>query len=179
MSRLCCLQVLSIFFVFQFPVFAHAQFISDQIDVHVHGASAGIVDGAVHPEMIPDSTAYRLYFIAVSEPPNAAPEQKNRQLAHIRRTRLTNTDCEALVGALADFKTQYTDLIDRYNETAEAATKAGVQPDLQTFIQQREALVQATRDNLTMVLSPDGVSRLDSHVQKEKKGMKISPTEVQ
>ena len=72
---------------------AFSQFVNDKIDEgvssaltrsgHQHNPTEGIIDGAVHPELIPDSEAYRLYFLVVSEPRNAVAEDRNRQLAHL------------------------------------------------------------------------------------------------
>jgi hypothetical protein len=73
---------------------------------HTHESSPGsIIDGSVHPELIPDSTAHRLYFIVVSELPNPTPEQRNRQIAHLRRIGLQNSDIERMIPALENFKT--------------------------------------------------------------------------
>jgi hypothetical protein len=39
-----------------------------QTPQHQH-SDANVIDGAIHPELIPDTVAYRLYLIAVSENP--------------------------------------------------------------------------------------------------------------
>jgi hypothetical protein len=53
--------------------------------LHTHSAplSDQVIDGAVHPELIPDSTAYRLVFIVIGEPPNPAPQKTVLQTARL------------------------------------------------------------------------------------------------
>lgn len=140
--------------------------------------AAGMIDGAEHPELVPDSTAYRLYFIVVSETPNPSDEQKRRQLAHLRKIGLGGGDLQSLISALETFKLQYTDLIARYNESAEEAINAGAEPDINTFLLQRDGLVQSTRDKLKSLLTPEGLLRLDALVQAEKKSMKVPAKET-
>ena len=110
----------------------------------------GIVDGAKNPELIPDSAAYRLYFITVSELPNALAEQKNRQRAHLGKIGLKDPDLEALIGTLETFKVHYADLTATYNTTAEAAGAAGGKPDINSFLSQRDALVPVSYTHLTL-----------------------------
>src|SRR5713226_3421754 len=80
-----------------------------------------IVDGAKNPELIPDSTALRLWLVTVSELPNATAQDRDRQHAHLSSLRLNELDNLQLVTLLADFKSQYLNLIERYNESAKAA----------------------------------------------------------
>jgi len=125
-----------------------------------------VIDGSVHPELIPDATAYRLWFIASSEFPNATPAEQMRQKAHLGRAGLSDTDIQAAAGVLASFKVQYSQLIAHYNESD---TK-----DLGALIHNREGLVQATRDSLRVVLTPEGMAKIDAHVQREKRLMKVA-----
>ena len=145
---------------------------------HNHPAS-GVIDGAVHPELIPDSVAYRLYFVAVSEMPNPTDEQKARQSAHLAKMGLADADLHSIILVLEDFKVQYTNLVARYNESANAAQRSGDKPDIDGFLLQRDGLVQGTRERLKSLLTPDGVKRLDAHVQAEKQSMKVSSQEGQ
>jgi hypothetical protein len=46
--------------------------------------------------------------------------------------------------------------------------------DISAFVQQRDALVQLTRDALKVGLTPQGVANLDAHVQAEKKSMRVA-----
>src|SRR4029077_6525313 len=54
---------------------------------HQH-AAANVIDGAAHPELIPDSVAYRLYFVAVSTVQNPAEAEQKHQHAHLMKTGL-------------------------------------------------------------------------------------------
>ena len=117
---------------------------------------------------------YRLYFIVVSEVPNPTPEQRNRQLAHLRRIGLQNSDLEHMIPALEKFKIEYAQMIARYNAAAEALTNAGLKPDIDTFNSQRDELVARTREELKRVLTKEGVAQLDAHVQNEKRHMKAA-----
>lgn len=135
-----------------------------------------IVDGSKNPELIPDSTAYRLYLVSVSELPNATAESRARQNSHLRLIGLGDGDLQTLVTILAEFKSQYLALIDRYNQSATAALAKGLQPDQKTFLQQRDDLVQSTRDAIKRTLTTDAVTRFDAHVQQEKKQMRVHLT---
>src|SRR5229473_805495 len=120
------------------------------------------IDGAAHPELIPDSTAYRLYLLVVSELPNPSQEERNRQDAHLGSLHLRGQDRFASITTVAAFKSQYLSLVSRYNQSAEAALAAGVRPDEKTFIQQRDDLVQSTRDTTKRVLTVEGMANFDA-----------------
>lgn len=140
----------------------------------------GLIDGAKHPELIPDKVAYRLYFVAVSEMPNPSEQQKLRQAAHLKATGIKDEqDRQSFVDVLTDFKVRYNALIAAYNQAAEAADEAGTSPDLAGFIRKRDELVQSTRDKLTNSMSAESLARLDARVQIEKRNMKVSGGEVQ
>lgn len=138
-----------------------------------------MVDGAANPELVPDSVAFRLYFVAVSQKPNPTPEEATRQMAHIRRIGLEDTDQRALIDTLTDFKTRYDAMITQFNAIAEADTAAGIKPDTATFLLNRDKLVQEVRDAIASALSQEGVAKLTNHVQSEKKNMKVSIGEAQ
>lgn len=145
---------------------------------HDH-AAPHIIDGAVHPELIPDSTAYRLYFLVVSEKPNPPAEAKRRQLAHLQMLRLDNEDLQILITELENFKVHYTQMIDLYNAEATAALASGSQTNQPAFLVQRDSLVDATREKLKSRLSPDGLNRLELYVQNEKRNMSLTIEEGQ
>ena len=86
---------------------------------------------------------------------------------------LPEKDRQQLVAILTDFRYQYDSLVNRYNTAATATQALGQQPDPTVFLQQRDDLVQSTRDALQRLISADSVSRVHTHVQGEKKRMKI------
>ena len=133
-----------------------------------------MIDGAKHPELIPDLVAYRLFFITVSEPQQATAEQRARQRAQLLTAGLKEGDLQHASSVLATFKAEYGDLVERYNESVDVANRSGKAPDLQTFLSQQDELVQATREALAGALSPGGMTRFDAHVQSEKRNMRVA-----
>lgn len=146
---------------------------------HTAPAPSNIIDGSSHPELVPDSVAYRLYFVTASELPNAATEAQQRQLSHLGRIGLHAGDLQETIAILNEFKVEYSALIAEYNATATAADVQGIKPDLAGFLKLRDALVQTTRVQLKQKLSLNGMTQFDAFVQSEKKHMKVAVEEAQ
>lgn len=144
---------------------------------HNHTPSQ-VIDGAVHPELIPDSTAYRLYFVMVSKPPSPTDEQMRRQSAQLAKVGLTESDKKTATAILAGFYSQYHALLANYNEQATAAWTKGEKIDQTAFLLQRDQLVQSTHDAMMNTLTQGGWARLDGYVQNEKRKMKIHSQEA-
>ena len=140
---------------------------------HQHAAASPMIDGAVHPELIPDSVAYRLYFITVSMTLNPIEEDRKRQQAHLAKIGLQDSDREILVGILTEFRTKYDILVDQYNHSAEAAAGRNEVPDIGSFFRQLDGLVRSTRDTLKLRSTPMAMTQLDGFMQSEKKHMKV------
>lgn len=138
---------------------------------HLGLAPTQLIDGSVNPEKIPDSTAYRLFFLVAGVPPNPKPGEQARQSAHLDKVGLSNEDNEVLIPILNEFRQKYADLIAQYHQSAQAALAQGQIPDSKSFLVLRDNLVQATRNKLT-TLTPDGLAKLDQHIQHEKTHMK-------
>lgn len=66
------------------------------------GAQGRVIDGSKTPALIPDSVAYRYFFGAVSEPPNASAEQRKRQAAKLVPASLTNEELQTAYVILAE-----------------------------------------------------------------------------
>jgi hypothetical protein len=143
---------------------------------HQHTQS-NVIDGAVHPEMIPDSTAYRLYLVMVSRPESPTDQQKKRQEAQLGKIGLQDADRKALDVILGNFHSEYQNLIQTFNQKATAAWARGERPDTESLRLQRDQLVQSTHDALNATLTAKGWEILDAHVQNEKKHMKIRAKE--
>jgi hypothetical protein len=111
-----------------------------------HHAPTPIIDGAVHPELIPDITAYRLWLVIVSRPPVPTDDEVKHQHIQLARVGLQIAEEHALVLILADFHTQYETLIQNYNATAKAVLASGQQPDIAAMRLQRDLLVQSAHD---------------------------------
>jgi len=137
-----------------------------------HQHAETVIDGAKNPELIPDSTALRLWLVTVSELPNATAQDSDRQRAHLAGLKLNELDHLQLTILLADFKGQYLNLIERYNESAKAALAHGGQPDPKLFLQQSDDLVQATKAAIALRL-PQCASRVDAQVQEQKNHIQL------
>lgn len=170
----CCLLVFTFVTV---SVATHLVEAQEAVPAH-HLASSAIIDGAEHPELIPDLTACRLYLAAVSEPPDPTVEQRNRQNARLRKIGLDAVDLRTLMTILADFYSGYHGMIDKYNEDAMAAWERLQRTDKAPLLLQRDDLVRSTRDNLKRALSSDGWARFEAYIQGEKSHMRISASEV-
>jgi len=143
---------------------------------HQH-APTKIIDGSVHPELISDIDAYRLYFVMVSQSPEPSDVQAKRQSAQVGKVGLAAPDALAFKSSLAAFHSQYAQLIREYNEAATAAWANGERSDPTLFKLRRDRLVQSVRESLKASLSEDGWKRLDQFVQGEKRRMKSSAAE--
>jgi len=138
---------------------------------HQHSvAPANLIDGSENPELVPDSIAYRLYLLNVSIPANPTEEDRKIQSAHLAKAGVNVRDLQPVLAALAVFRSQYDAWLSRYNA---AATAQGEKFDPTPFLQQREDIVQFTRDALQRSLSAQGMLRLDTRVRAEKKFMKV------
>lgn len=133
--------------------------------------AANMVDGSQHPELIPDSTAYRLYLLTVSVPLNSTEGDRRVQSAHLAKAKLDANDLQSMTAVLAAFRSQHDAWVSKYN--AQAAAQ-GATFDPTPFLQQQEDLVNSTRAALAKSLSEDGMARLSTHIQGEKKFMKVS-----
>lgn len=143
---------------------------------HMHNAAnAAVIDGAAHPELIPDLTAYRLFFVSVADGADSKSAEMVSHKAHIGRLQFDDADNRAFISLMQTFRTQYDDLIQRHNQDAKAALEAGLTPDMNSFRKNRDALVQGIRDQLKVALSTDGSLVLDAFVSSEKRHMKIQP----
>ncbi len=166
--------VTTVFVLFMFALGAWAQ----NSPPHQHtDTAADVVDGSLHPELIPDSVAFRLYFIALAEEDATLTTASDHQKAFFFMAGLPNTDVEAAAGILRNFKSRLDALTDAYN-TAVVSTNDSTN-DRTLFVSKRETLVQATRDAFNAVLSNTGAAHFNAHVQREKQKMQVSAREVQ
>ncbi len=143
---------------------------------HINIAHPALIDGSVHPEQIPDVSAYRLWFLTVSLPPNGTTEsQRSIQNAQIAVLHLSHADRFALLTALASFNVHYTALVTDNNAAVASAAKSFKSLDNAAFLRVRDALVNGVMDDLRAQLSPEGFSNLHAYIQGEKRNMRLSP----
>lgn len=139
-----------------------------------HQASASpMIDGAAHPELIPDSMAYRMFFVSISLGANAAAADQKGQQSRLNAIGLEAGDQEILAGIMADFRAKHDALTAQYNQAAQAATARNEPSDINALLQQLDQLVQTTRDSLKAHLSSKGMTQFDAFVQSEKRHMKV------
>lgn len=136
---------------------------------------SGTIDGSQNPEQIPDRTAYRLFFRAVSEPSNASPEQRERQCAKLTGANLSASDLSQLVDILGEFY-DCRELLEQNYRLAFSRTERSQVTGVSTrFIAERDILTNETRDKIASRLTPEGAARLDRLVQREKVHMILAP----
>jgi len=132
-----------------------------------------VVDGAATPELIPDSSAYRLFLVVVGVSSSPSVEDAARQTTNVAKIGLSDSDSQALIAVANDFKVAYESAMAAYNTTADALQAGGQVPDVDSFIAQRDLLVESTLAKLKSTLSPPGMAKLHAHIQSEKRGMKV------
>lgn len=145
---------------------------------HVH-PKIKVTDGAVNPELIPDSTAYHLYFLNLSTKVNPSVDESHYQSAAIGHLGLDGIDQLRLIGVLRDFRDRRDGLIARFNIYATSAQARGEVVDQTLFLQQLDDLTVSTRASLKLSLSDMALTNLDRRVQEVKKHIKHFESEVQ
>ena len=164
--------IITLLFLFVFAFGAWAQTSPPQ---HQHAAAnvTNIIDGAVHPELIPDPVAYRLYLVALSTGQNPTEAEQKHQRAHLMKTGLGDTDQQAVISLLSEFRAKYDALLAEYNDSARAALARNEMADVRSFLRKLDDLVQSTRDTISVRLSSRSAAQLHSFVVSEKKNMKV------
>lgn len=125
----------------------------------------GTIDGAKHPEQIPDLMAYRLFFVQVSLPAQPSADDSRRHEAKLGRLRLSAIDRLNLELAIAIFRDHYAAFLENY-KTA---------PVDEAALSQRDAITQEALDRLRTSMSMAGFQELDKFIQLEKRHMKRVP----
>jgi hypothetical protein len=143
------------------------------IDPHHNHTLSPQIDGALHPEQIPDASAYRLFLGTAGTHANATEQEKAKRLGIIERIGMSAEDTAKLVQIADTYRQTFDVMIQQYNAGVEALAKAHRDPDQKAFIVQREALVESTRQSLQQ-LSPSGRAKLHEFIQQEKHSMAVS-----
>jgi hypothetical protein len=148
------------------PVFA-------QDDKPVIPARPVVINGSQHPELIPDSLAYRIVFnqliVYIGD-----PETEKRSFAKLG---LAPDDTETVYRILKGYKENFEALTKTYNDALLEAKKNNRQPDpadQENYRSQRSDLVRSTRKDLEGSLSAAGVARFREYVQAQKKTMNVT-----
>jgi len=143
---------------------------------HAHPAIGEFkeVNGATNPELIPDDEAYKMLFVTMSLATNAADAEKAIRPKRLTKAGLDASDSQKTAQIVDQFRARYDDMVKNYNDSALALTSRGEVPDYDTFQRQLLALVKETRQKLEATLSAEGASRFRSHVQGEKRFMRMA-----
>ena len=135
----------------------------------------GVIDGRVHPELIPDSQAYFVVFNHLSHTVGD-PEQEKVWIGHA--VGLNDDDTEVLLRIMKAYKKDFDGIVKTYNDASEEAIRKTSQPPdpdvLQTFKTKRNALVLATRKDVDVALSAAGASHFHLYVQQQKHTMVVT-----
>jgi hypothetical protein len=144
-------------------------------------APVNLIDGKDHPELIPDLTAYHLYFMAVGELPNSDAKALARQRSSLAQMQGMKTeDSQSIANIISAYKLQWTAMAGEYNARVDAAVRIqGTLPDSEAFLRQRDQLVQLYLTRLKQALSPDAMTQFANHIQVQKAHMKITAPEGQ
>jgi hypothetical protein len=145
----------------------------DAAESHGH-VSDDLIDGSVDPELIPDNSAYRLWFSAVALRKDATEEQRSVQQGQLAPLELNSEEVVALIDILADFRERFEVLVIDQRADAEQAATWQETPDDEAFFAKRDSLVQDVLANIKAHLTAPAFARLDAYIQKEKKNMKLS-----
>jgi len=143
---------------------------------HVHDA-ANVIDGKIHPEMIKDRVAFRLFFLAAATSVDANPDERKRQRAMLSPARLTDEELAIASTILTDFKKQYDLVVQNYNDAVKSARTPEQLPNGKKLAAELDALVLAAKTKLESSVSGDGSRRLYAHVQSEKSNMRVTVDE--
>ncbi|HEY6266845.1 MAG TPA: hypothetical protein VIX11_00990 [Candidatus Acidoferrum sp.] len=143
------------------------------VDTHMH-APANIIDGSVHPEMIQDQVAFRLFFLAAATGSNPSPQDKERQRAMLSPARLSEEELAISSTALANYQGQYEAVVQRFNDAVASAGSPEQLPDGKQLVAELDALALAVKTKLESSISGASSLRLYAHVQGEKSKMRVT-----
>jgi hypothetical protein len=140
----------------------------------------GTVYGSLHPELIPDTVACRLFFAAIAERrpfttgasaslATGAPALTPRQRAKVVSVGLSDGDESALADVLADF----SEAVDKLMSAANSQESTNKTPVSQT--ESLDEIAERTIAQLHSRMTVDGFERLLAHIRSEKTKMKRMP----
>jgi hypothetical protein len=140
----------------------------------------GTIDGAKHPELIPDEVAYKMFFLSLLEPADPTLVQPARQEAKLRMIGLSTDDKAALLEALSDFQKGLADLKGRSDEILKATPNpvpgSAEWQELSGIETQTNTVVTGTVEALRSRLSQDGFAKLQTRLLAFKATIKAFPT---
>src|SRR5258708_31352895 len=153
-------------------LFCLALCLSPVISAQGTNENVGEIDGSKTPELIPDDTAYKLWFIAVAEPENPTAEQRNRALAKIRASGLGDNDIAVVMRVLASFYKEHLAIDAKLRALSQSAAgdNAGALADLDAQV---ASAVSKAKGSLYSELSLTGQDVFRAHIARIKQKIKI------
>ena len=124
------------------------------------------IDGAVHPEQIPDSLALRFVLLSLSLPANPTSVDLKKQELRLRRIPMSNNDKQILTRIAKDFgrdfKQWQSALVPSENLSSDILAQE---------VSERDALVARYKANLSSSLSSQGSAGFAAYLLLEKAKM--------
>jgi len=132
-----------------------------------------MIDGSIHPEMIQDQEAFRLFFLAAATDANPTPGDRERQRAMLSSARFSEEELAISRTVLVDYKTQYEAAVQKYNDAVALARSPEQLPNGKQLVAELDALALAAKAKLEASISGNSSLLLYAHVQGEKSKMRI------
>lgn len=152
-----------------------AAFAQNNQPTHQH-ETAGIIDGKDHPELIPDLTAYKMFFVTSGQLPTATPNELAIQQGRVQnKLQFSTGDAIKFILVTNEFRIHYERLVADHNKRADDAFAASQKPADDNIEGEIANLTAATVGKLQSVLSPEAAARLAAVVTAEKAHMKVMP----
>lgn len=148
--------------------------LSAQTHEHSSITAPTIIDGSINPELIPDNSAYRLWFSTVALPDNPTELQLAVNRSQLAQLDLNQVDYEALTAVLKIFNRRFNELLLQDEQEVKASAQLLRIHDESKFLQERDAMVEGMIDSLKSQLSASAMKRVDGHIQEEKRHMQLS-----
>jgi hypothetical protein len=176
-------ETVAVFFAIAVALFAQSH--ANHMHSSASGVTAppGVIDGSLHPELIPDEAAITVFWISIMEPPNSDPLARDRFDAKIHKMDLPATDAEILWAAAQQFQSAFEPYRDQARQLAEASVAKAVPAATLKALAQQRADVAASIDRLASTnhagilgrLSPKGAVAFRENLMDVKLHMKIVP----
>jgi hypothetical protein len=133
-----------------------------------------MIDGSVHPEMIQDREAFRLFFLAAATDANPTLDERGRQRAMLSLAQFSEEELAIASTVLSEYKRQCEAAIQNYNDAVALARSPEQFPDGKKLVAELDALTLASKTKLESSISGDSSRRLYAHVQGEKSKMRVA-----
>ncbi|MGD0223249.1 MAG: hypothetical protein ABSF71_12995 [Terriglobia bacterium] len=139
----------------------------------------GTIDGAKHPELIPDEVAYKMLFLSVMEPANLTDAQRARQEAKLRMIGFSEEDKAGFLAKLGEFRDRMRDCGARTAEILKATPNpprdSAERQELSDIEEQATAGVTDTVEALRTGLTQEGFGKFQARMLGFKRTIKAFP----